>query len=153
MLAALDQLIDRAPIAPQAVRFILTGVLASVVHVGVFSALVRLGGLYPVLATTVGFLVAFLVSFTLQKYWTFGERSRAQRTRQALQFFALQVTNLTLNALLVYVGVVRLGLWEEGAQVAILGVLALSTYLISRTIFRAPAEPEPTGEADTPTTS
>lgn len=143
MLAHLDQLIDRAPLSPRFARFALSGVLASVVHVGVFSALVRLGGLYPVLATTIGFLIAFSVSFTLQKYWTFSEHSHEQRTRQALQFFVLQVANLTLNAFLVYAAVVRLGLWEEGAQVAILGVLALSTYLISRTIFRAPRAPEP----------
>ncbi len=121
-------LVSRARI----VKFVITGGLASFVHIATLVFFTEVLGVWYGVATTVGFGAGFGVSFTLQKYWTFQETSRARLPGQAFAFFALQMTNLVINGGLMYVLVDMVGLYYVLAQVVVLAVLAVFTYLVSR---------------------
>lgn len=113
---------------PQLTKFVVTGGTATLVHMGLFWVFKQ--WMPIVVATTLGFLIAFVVSFTLQKYWTF--KSQGQVAKQGIAFFVLQMVNLTINALAMYVLVEKFGFWDMGSQFVVLGTLAVSTFIISK---------------------
>ena len=116
------------------VRFVVSGSLAAAVHVSTLFLLARLGVWY-LAATTIGFCVAFIVSFSLQKWWTFKEGGRGRTRRQLSYFFLLQVVNLFLNGAGVYLAVQVLHAPLLVSQVLVLGLLACSTYMLSSLLF------------------
>jgi putative flippase GtrA len=58
-------------LARQFSRFLAAGVAATAVHYGVLIALVETWNLHPVLATTIGFVAAVLLSYVLNRRFTF----------------------------------------------------------------------------------
>ena len=114
------------------VKFIIVGGMASVVHLATLALLTEWAHVWYLIATTVGFGAGFGVSFTLQKYWTFQEKTKARLPLQAFAFFILQVMNLVLNGALMYVLVDVLGVHYLISQIVVLGVLAVTTFSISK---------------------
>jgi putative flippase GtrA len=122
----------------QFVKFAITGGLASITHIGLLVYFTEVLNMWYVGATSLGFVGAFGVSFTLQKYWTFQEHSGTRLPKQAFAFFALQMVNLVANAILMYVAVDLLRAHYLVAQVIVLAILALSTFVVSKKlIFRS----------------
>ena len=83
-------------IASLLIKFGITGATAACVHVTGAAIALSLGAI-PVIATAIGFLAAFGVSFTLQKYWTFEDGSRERLFRQATQFLVTGIFGTALN--------------------------------------------------------
>lgn len=117
-------------------RFVIAGSLAAMVHLGILFVLTEYAGVWYLLSATVGWCVAFVVSFTLQKFFTFDDRS-ALHGRQAYRYLTLQLVNLLLNTLGLY-ALTSLGVWYMLSQFLVLLLLAAGSYLISsRLIFTA----------------
>ena len=123
--------------APQLIKFLVTGGLATATHVSLFYVFKEYLGWHYLIATTVGFCIAFVVSFTLQKFWTFQDRDVSKTHSQGVQFFALQLANLCVNALALFVLVSIAGFPEMLSQIIVLGLLAISTFFISKTFIFA----------------
>ena len=128
---------NRRRLALQGGKFLVVGALSTATHLAVLYALLEFFSLWYLWAATLGFLVGFAVSFSLQKYWTFrGEHTRMVAAQMAA-FLALQATNLVLNAAGVYALVAYAALPPLLAQLLVLCALALWTFLIAKTrIFR-----------------
>lgn len=103
-----------------ALRYGVVGVLGTLSHFATTIALVELAHTDPVVATTAGFLVALVVSFTLARGWVF--RHRAPVARTFPRYVAVSTSGLVLNAAIMYVtvNVARLDyLWGLAAVVLI----------------------------------
>lgn len=123
-------------IAKKFARFIVSGGTAAAVHLGVLTVLVEVFGLYPVFASAGGFLIAFGVSFTLQKFWTFRDHDTATAPRQMALYFGIQVTNLCLNMLLMLFLIEVAHVQYIIAQVGVIGLIAIeSYYLYTKFVF------------------
>jgi putative flippase GtrA len=98
----------------QFVKFGSVGILATATHVLVFTLLVELAGVAPMLANFLAFCVALLVSFFGHFHWTFDAKSWAVSTRQQrtafLRFLCVAFLGFGLNSLAVYL-VVDLAGW------------------------------------------
>jgi putative flippase GtrA len=112
------------------IRFGLTGILATITHVMVFVLLVEFIHWRPVFASVPAFAVAVGVSYFLNYRWTF----TATGPHRVLlpRFIVVSVTGLCLNLLITYLFVDVWGLWYGLALLAIIIVIPLSTYLLSR---------------------
>lgn len=118
------------------IRFFISGGTAAMVHVGVLALLVEIFGLYPVIASAGGFLVAFGVSFTLQKFWTFRDHDTAAAPRQMALYFSIQVSNLLVNMGLMFLLIEVVHVQYLIAQVGVIGVIAIeSYYLYTKFVF------------------
>lgn len=128
-------------------RFLVSGTLAAATHLGLLYLLTEYAGIWYVLSSTVGWGGGFIVSFTLQKYWTFENHSHQLIGQQAIRYFLLQGFNLFLNGTLLFFLTDTLGVWYLLSQFVILLVLAVWTYVVSqRFIFhssRAAIKPIP----------
>lgn len=94
-------------------------------------------GIWYLASAVAAFILAFLLSFTLHKFWTFGDHSREGMRMQMGLYFLVSASNLVLNTLLVYLFVERLGLHYIFAQIAASALIAIESFLVyQRFIFR-----------------
>lgn len=146
----LKKQVGRDVTAPQAVapspknetgriaRFICAGSLAAATHLTSLWFITTYTGLWYIPASVIGFLLAFLVSFTLQKFWTFADLDRGFAYRQVANYLALQLAALTANTVGLYLLVEFVGIWYLAAQAFLLVLVAAATYLLSKhVIFNA----------------
>ena len=117
------------------VRFLIAGTTATLVNMIVLYALTEFAGVWYLLSLTVAFLIAFLISFTLQKFWTFAEKNKERMGNQAVWFFIVQMGGLLFNMLALYIAVDVFGLWYMGAQFFILLFIAASNFLIFKFVI------------------
>ncbi|HCM43461.1 MAG: hypothetical protein UY39_C0018G0014 [Candidatus Kaiserbacteria bacterium GW2011_GWC2_49_12] len=98
------------------VRFLISGGLATGVNLLTLYFLANVVGLWYLTSSIVAFFVGFVVSFTLQKFWTFKDHRKDIIGRQLVIYLAIVLVNLILNTALVYVFVEYMALWPLVAQ-------------------------------------
>ncbi|MCB2183897.1 MAG: GtrA family protein [Desulfobulbaceae bacterium] len=77
-------------------KFSLVGVANTVIHYGVFYLLYSVWGLYHLLASALGFIVAVTHSYILNKFWTFKRRG-SPVSREFSKFVLINILSLTVN--------------------------------------------------------
>jgi putative flippase GtrA len=117
-------------------KYIISGGTAAVVDLFFLYIFVEKFGLWYVFSAILAFLIAFSVSFSLQKFWTFKDTSTDKVHKQASVYFIVSVVNLGLNTLLMYIFVDIVKLHYFPSQILAGGLLAISSFFIySRFIF------------------
>jgi putative flippase GtrA len=84
-----------------------------------------------IVATSVAFLLSFLVSFSLQKLWTFRNYSNKRLPRQLVLYLSAAFISLNINAAAMHLLVNNLGVWYLLSQIIVnlcLGVINFFTY-------------------------
>lgn len=116
---------------PPALRFIVTGGVAALVHLGVVILLVDHAGLAPLVANVLGWLTAFGVSFAGHHWWTFAHQ-RAHWRSALPRFFMLSATGFGINET-AYALALRFLPWRyDVLLVLVLGAVAVGTYVLSK---------------------
>ena len=128
----IDALIQRVKKHEQIGRFLIAGGFAFAVNIVVLYVLTEIFHIYYLISTVLAFLVAFNVSFFLQKSWTFRDNSRDNLHVQIPLYLGMQVANLVLNTGLMYVFVEYLHIWYILSQMIITTVLATVIFLINK---------------------
>jgi len=120
-------------------RFLVSGGLATLVNLGLLYVLTDWVGVWYLISAIISFAAAFFVSFTLQKFWTFEDRSREGMHFQAGLFFLVATLNLGLNTFFLYLLVEYAALHYLLAQIIVSAFIAVENFFIYRfVIFRAP---------------
>jgi putative flippase GtrA len=83
------------------------------------------------------FLIALIVSFLAQKFWTFQDHEKTVIPQQFLAFAILGIVNLGADALMIHILVNVLRVWYIWAQVTTSGIIAVWSFFVYRQlIFR-----------------
>jgi putative flippase GtrA len=117
------------------VKFTIAGGLASVVDLILLYFFHDPLGLDIVVAATLAFILSFLISFSLQKFWTFRDYGRGRTAGQFLLYFVNAVIGLNLNGFLMHLLVNRYGVWYLLAQVIVIGAIGLGNFLVYKFII------------------
>jgi putative flippase GtrA len=129
------------------VRYLIAGGAAAATHLAVLFLLVHFGSMNYVPASTMGFVVGIVTSFTMQKFLTFQDRATHDMHTQFVRYLVVTCMNLALNTFLVYVLVEQVGMWYMLAQTITIIIVAITGYVgYSRFVFRnrsISAEPLP----------
>lgn len=126
----LEFLLERIYKYRQIVRYIISGGTAALVNLVLLYIFTDIFKIWYLLSSILAFCVTFFVSFFLQKYWTFRNREQEKIYRQMGLYFVVAVTNLGLNTLLMYLSVDILRIWYLLAQVLVIAVIAVESFLI-----------------------
>ncbi len=119
-------------------RFVLVGMLATIIHVAIFGALVERSGAAPVYASIPAFLVAMLVSYAINRAWTFSASGR--HGIELPRYASISLLGLSLNVLITYVAVNVLHWWYVRALAVIVLIVPVTTFCLNRRwTFRAEA--------------
>lgn len=123
---------------PKIVRYIISGgtsAFSSLVLLFIFVHFLQVPYL---IASIFAFILGFLVSFTLQKFWTFADREISRAHIQLAWYLAITLGNLLINTFLVYVFVAWLGIWYLLAQFIASAFIAIISYFTyQRFVFTA----------------
>ncbi|MES1158687.1 MAG: GtrA family protein [Terricaulis silvestris] len=119
----------------QFLRFAAVGAVATVVHYAILISLKEGAGLTPVAATTAGYTFGALLSYTLNRRFTFA--TRPSFGRGLLKYAIVIAMGAVINAGIVAT-LTRLGLHYLLAQVIATGLVMIWNFAASRlVVFRA----------------
>lgn len=111
-------------------RYLFSGATAFGVNSFFLYAFTEWIGFYYLVSVVFAFLIAVVVSFILQKFWTFRNNSKTDMRRQAVVYITTAVINTGLNTLLVYLFVEHLGLHYLVSQFFSSGLIAFESFFV-----------------------
>jgi putative flippase GtrA len=115
----------------QLCRFGFVGVGAMIVHWCTAVALVPLG-LQPLVANSIGFLVAFQCSYLGHRYWTFPVIASTAKQSSYIRFFITALSGFAVNQLLFTLLLQFTDLDYRMALLIVLVLVAFSTFIVSK---------------------
>lgn len=114
----LRRLLHRDRITGQAARFIVVGVLNSVVDFGAFFILVHIPGMHESVAKGISYFLGICNSFLWNKYWTFSAAKSDRGWREFGVFLLVNLPPLLVNVVVFSL----LGIWiDSGSNLVRLG--------------------------------
>ncbi|MEV6595226.1 GtrA family protein [Actinoplanes sp. NPDC051346] len=123
-------------------RYGVSGAASTFTHLGVALALHDGAGLWPVVASTAGFVASIVVSYTLQRNWVF--RSAVGHGVGAARFLTVTAVAWTVNTVIVGTGTSVLGLPYPYVQAVAIVIIPVVNYALnSRWTFTAATPPAP----------
>ncbi len=78
-------------------KFTVVGTIGFVVDFSVFNLLAGVFGIWTVLSSMISFAAAVLSNFVWNRYWTYPDSRSKQLTRQAAQFFLVNLAGLVIR--------------------------------------------------------
>ncbi len=123
-------------------KFFISGSLAALVNLGMLYVFHGVLEIPVVLAASLSFVLAFVVSFTLQKFWTFADMGSERIYGQLSRYLLVGLFGLWLNAFGIHILTERFGVFYLLAEVFLTIVLAIFNYFLYRLIFRKDDEGE-----------
>ena len=121
--------------SPEFHRFVAVGIVSFVIHYGLFLLGYWYFSLHYQIATTIGIVLAFVVNFVLNKFWTFGNASLGSMLLELSLFSFKKSVFYLLNGFLLYVLVERVHIHPVWAQLILILGLGIPSYLILKLIF------------------
>ena len=121
------------------IKFIFSGGAAAFVTLLTLYFFTAIVGLWYVVSSVIGYVAGFGVSFTLQKFWAFRDKSTKKIERQAFFYGLTIVANLILNTYGIYFFVQYLDFNYLVAQIIVGLLIACASFFIYRDfIFKKP---------------
>src|SRR3990167_11151751 len=115
----------------QVMRFYVAGAAGVIAYYAALYGLTEYLGVWYVTSAVVGFTLNTGLNFTLQKFWTFQNKETHMVGRQLALYVAMTVSFLIGNTLFLYIMVEYLHLWYIGAQVILMIVISVLSFIIS----------------------
>ena len=93
-------------------------------------------GLWYLASSVIAFFFGVVVSFTLQKFWTFKGEQEKQTHHQLILFISLGICGMVINALGMYLLVDKVHLWYMLAQfITAAGIAIINFFVYQLVIF------------------
>lgn len=127
----------------QLLRFALVGVLNTVVGYAVIFACMYLAGLGPVVSNVVGYAFGLVVSYTLNRTFTF--RSAAGKKREIVRFLSIFMVAYLANIGVLMLLIDHLDVHKGWAQLAAGVVYTVLFYVLSKYYVFAASHAQATG--------
>ncbi|MFZ4631825.1 MAG: GtrA family protein [Patescibacteria group bacterium] len=116
------------------IKFFFAGCVASttdLVFLYIFHSLFHWG---IVVSTSLAFILSFIVSFNLQKFWTFRNFNNNKTARQFALYMLNAFVTLNLNGIFMHTLVVELNIWYLLSQVIVNVVIGIYNFFIYRLV-------------------
>lgn len=116
-------------------KFIISGGSAAGVNIALLFVLHGIFKLELIFSTSAAFIISFLVSFTLQKFWAFRNFRRDGLAGQLFLYALNAAVGLYLNGLFMHLLVSRAGVWYLLSQVIVSAALAFWNFAVYKFII------------------
>lgn len=116
-------------------RYVFSGGTAAAVNLGLIYLIVGVLHEWYLVGTIAAFAGAFCVSFVMQKFLTFNDRSLERVRAQAAGYLLIAVVNLGINTLVMYIAVDWCGLHYLLAQFLVTASIALYSFVLYKQLI------------------
>lgn len=117
------------------VKFFMSGVVTTILDLILLFLFYDVLNFSIIKSTSISFTLCFLLSFFMQKIWTFRNRGSKKVVRQMIMYFAVGFLNLNLNGVMMHTLVVGFSVWYILAQVMVNLMLGGGNYFCSKFII------------------
>lgn len=139
MIASVRKLIDSI-LAFRIARFLISGGTSAVTNLSILFVLTHWYGVWYIYSSIIALCVATIVSFILQKLWTFQNFS-GEVHKQFPLHASLGLINIMVNTVILYILVEWVGIWYLLAQIFSGILLGFVNYTVYRLyIFGEPSD-------------
>ena len=87
-------------------KFVIVGFINTAIDFVILNALMYLANIYKgpeiIIFNAISFTVAVINSYMMNKYWTFGDKSREGAAKQFVEFLIVSIVGIILNTAIVY---------------------------------------------------
>ena len=118
-----------SPALTKVLRYGVVGVMGALVHMSTLFLLVELGVTGHVVATTIGFVLALLISYGVNRIWTFGYSGSYWAS--LIRYCVVSLIGLGLNILIITLFTDILGLWYGWGAFVAVGAVALNNFILN----------------------
>lgn len=122
-------------------RYGVVGVMGAITHMSTLFALVEWSGIPPLPATVMGFVVALVTSYALNRTWTF--QHQGKHLPSMVKYCTVSLIGLLLNMVIIALCTDVLGLWYGWGGATAVVVVALNNFVLNSLWTFAPAKPPP----------
>ncbi len=116
-------------------KYVVSGGSSAFVNLGTLYLLTEYAHIHYLQSAVLAFLLAFFISFILQKFWTFQDMRKEVIHRQMMWYLGLSLLNLLVNTALIYVFVEYAHFWYLAAAVVSGALLAVSNFFIYKHVI------------------
>ena len=132
----ITHLVERLPFMNwRVIRYLIAGGAATVTNLSLLFVFTSLLGFWYIYSSVIALSTAAVVSFVLQKLWTFKNLDTSRVHVQFPLHIALALSNIVLNTILLYMFVEWVHIWYLLAQVIAGGMLACMNYSVYKHII------------------
>lgn len=118
------------------IRYIFSGGIAVFANLIILFILTKYLHLFYLISAIIAFCSGILVSYSMQKFWTFKDYQMDNMPFQFYIFLRYSIMILCLNTILMYLSVDVFGLWYMFSQIIITIITSFINYLyFSRIVF------------------
>ena len=117
-------------IAEQFFRYCIVGGIGTCMHFGITIALVEWAGMRPTIASIVGFIAAFVVSYALNRNWVFAASARSWLS--FVRYSIVCLTGLGLNTSIMVVTVDWLRWYYVWGLAVVVAVVPVANFTLNR---------------------
>lgn len=118
-------------------KYLVSGVTAATVTISTLYVLTEYMYIWYLFSAAVGFILGVIVSFILQKFWTFRDRSVLVIKKQFTLFVIVSLTGLCINSTLIYVFVEYGHIWYLLSQILSgLVITCINLFLYQHLVFK-----------------
>lgn len=114
----------------ETLRFVISGGTVALTELSLLYVFTDVFHIWYLFSLIIAFSCSFVLSFLLQKFWTFKNKATDKVHFQAVVYLLVALMNLVLNACLLYILVQFVGVWYLLAQAVISAVIAIWSFLI-----------------------
>ncbi len=118
------------------IRYLFSGGTAAAVNIGLLFILTHYAGFHYLSSGVIAFCIAVVVSFYMQKKWTFEDHSVEGAHKKFVVFVIVAVTNLCANTALLYLFTDIAGLHYLASQILASGLVAVWSFFIYKIVFK-----------------
>lgn len=119
-------------------RYLISGGSAAASSLLLLFVLVHFFHIWYLLAAILAYILGICVSFMMQKFFTFNDYSREKIRQQTTTYFIIQIFNLGVNTLLMYISVDMLSIHYMISQVIVGGTIAVYSFFIYKHMVFCP---------------
>jgi putative flippase GtrA len=109
-------------------KFLISGGTAAVVDLGLLYLFTDVLHVWYLFSAAIAFIAAFVVSFSLQKFWTFDNHDLDVMHTQLAMYLVLALIGLGINTVSMYGLVDHAGLHYIGAQILTSAIIAIGNF-------------------------
>jgi len=117
------------------IKYIISGGTATLIDFSLLYFFTDIINLYYLISASIAFLVAFIISFCMQKFWTFRDNNRKKINKQIFLYFLVGIIGLVANYFGMYILVEKYNIWYIFSQAIITSILAIGNFLVYRYII------------------
>jgi len=116
-------------------RYLSSGGIGAVINLSILYFLTDVVGIYYILSSIIAFLISLVVSYTLQRKWTFKHKNISYTHEKFIIFTIIAIINLGANTILLYTFTDIVGIHYIISQIFSMGIIAIWSYFLYKIII------------------